>query len=517
MKIGIISVFTDYHRRGKRNRLPMQPGIGPLIAGLLPPDVDIEIVNETWRAPDWQSDYDLLLISCLHSDFDRARQISHYWRRRGATTVLGGSLASSYPNLCQPYFDSIVVGDPEVCVQALYADFLGKSLKPRYVSTQYEGTQVPRPRFDLISGQSLTPISLEATRGCPFQCDFCVLTGLGTRHHFRPVADVLRDIRHGQAAVARWWMPARHRIIGFADNNIGGSIPYLRALCAALAPLKLQWYAAATFNIAANRELVRLMSRAGCRVLFVGLESFNPMAIRDMNKGQNVISKIRSVIENCRNSGILLTSGLMLSPIADNLDYLRAVPDHLDASGLRVPTFTCFETPIPGTPNFRRLATGPKPALLPNALLRDFAGYTLTVRPAHAPIDEFVAAYRALVEKVYSPGRRLRNATENIFHFARDGYWFPALVNALDMMGLDAIPDGDRSLLAGSDKPPPEQVPLRDADFETAEERSRIMEPWLVTDERGRALPQWISAQAVFRRQRGPVHATLSSDATAAL
>jgi hypothetical protein len=516
MKIGIISVFTDYHRRGKRNRLPMQPGIGPLIAGLLPPNADIEIVNETWRSPDWERDYDLLFISCLHSDFDRARQISHYWRRRGATTVLGGTLASSYPNLCQPYFDSIVVGDPEVCVRALYADFLGKSLKSRYVSTQYDATQVAAPRFDLVSGQSLTPISLEATRGCPFQCDFCVLTGLGTRHHLRPIADVLRDIRHGQAAVARWWMPGRHRIIGFADNNIGGSIAYLRELCAALAPLKLNWYAAATFNIAANRELVRLMSKAGCRVLFVGLESFNPAAIQDMNKKQNVIPKIRSVIENCRDNGILLTSGLMVSPIADDLDYLKAIPDHLEASGLRVPTFMCFETPIPGTPNFRRLASGPKPALLPNALLRDFSGYTLTVRPARAPIDEFVRTYRAVVERVYSPGRRLRKAAGDILQFARGGHLFPALVDALDMIALDPVPDGDRTLLAGTDRPPPEQVPLRDSDFNTSEECSLIMRPWQVTDEHGKALPQWTSAQAVFRRQR-PVRAIPGSEAIAVL
>ncbi len=505
MRVGIISVFTDYHRRGRRNRLTVQPGIGPLIAGLLPRDIEIEIVNETWRDPDWSRDYDLLFLSSLHSDFDRARQISHYWRRRGAATVYGGPLATAYPELCQPFFDTVVVGDPEASVPAVYSDFAQRTLKARYVTTRYEAHRVRPPRFDLIAGQSFTPLCLEATRGCPFQCEFCVLTGLGTRHHVRPVADVIRDIREGQEAVRRPWSPLRHRIVGFADNNIGGNLPYLRELCAALAPLGLWWYAAATFNVAASPELVRLMSRAGCRVLYVGLESFNPEAIRDMNKNQNIVAKIRAVIDNCRRNGILLISGLMISPLVDDLEYLGAIPDHLEACGMHVPTFICFESPIPGTPHFRRLAARREPGLLPNALLRDFTGYTLTVRPARAPLPEFVGAYRKLIKEVYSPSRRFSKLADDLSYFLPRGYWFPALLDSIDTLAADPAPDPARSLIAGSDTPPPETVPLGALDFDSEEERARVMGPWRVTDERGAALTQWLAAQTVFERERRPM------------
>jgi hypothetical protein len=505
LRIGIISVSTDYHRRGRRNRLAMQPGIGPLLAGLLPRDVEIELVNETWRGPDWSRDYDLLFISALHSDLDRARQISHYWRRRGAKTVFGGSCASAYPELCQPFFDAVVVGDPEASVPAVYSDFALRALKPRYVSTRYEPERVAPPRFDLIDRQSFTPLCLEATRGCPFQCEFCVLSGLGTRHQVRPVADVIRDIRAGQEAVRRRWLPLRHRVVGFADNNIGGNLLYLRELCGALAPLELQWYAAATFNVAASPELVRLMSRAGCRVLYVGLESFNPEAIRDMKKNQNVVTKIRAALDNCRRNGILLISGLMVSPLVDDLEYLRAIPGHLEACGLHIPTFICFESPIPGTPHFRRLAALREPALLPNALLRDFSGYTLTVRPARAPLQEFVEAYRLLLERVYSPSRRLRKLADDLSYFLPGGYWFAALVDAIDTLAVDPVPDYARSLIAGSDTPPPESVPLGAADFDSEEEEARVMGPWRVTDENGAVLPQWLAAQPVFERERRPL------------
>src|SRR5439155_18149013 len=122
MRVGIISVFTDYHRRGRHHRGFLQPQVGALIAALLPPQVDCEVINDTWTDPDWSRDYDLLFLSCLHSDFDRARQVSHYWRRRGAKTVLGGPMATLYPDLCAPYFDAAVSGDPEATIPAVHED-----------------------------------------------------------------------------------------------------------------------------------------------------------------------------------------------------------------------------------------------------------------------------------------------------------------------------------------------------------------------------------------------------------
>src|SRR5215471_10776927 len=138
MRVGIISVFTDYHRKGRHYRIGMQPQAGPLIAALLPRDIEIEVVNDAWGEPDWDRDYDLLFLSGLHSDFDRAKQISHYYRRRGAKTVYGGSLASSYPQICLPFFDAVAVGDPESTVPRVYRDFCRGELRRIYVSGPHD-------------------------------------------------------------------------------------------------------------------------------------------------------------------------------------------------------------------------------------------------------------------------------------------------------------------------------------------------------------------------------------------
>jgi len=505
MRVAVISVFVDYHRRGRKHPYALQPQIGPLLAGLLPRDTDIEIVNETTHDIDWGAAYDLVFISTMHSDFDRARQISHYWRRRGAKTVIGGAFASSFPQLCEPWFDAVVVGDPEGSVPRLYADFCAGRLHKRYISSQYTAELVPTPRFDLFRGSRHHALCFEATRGCPFSCEFCVLAGLGTRHETRPIPLVIRDVVAGQRMLATSMPWYARRIVGFCDNNIGGNLPYLRELCKALEPLRLQWYGAATFNVIANEDLVRTMARSGCRLLFVGLESFNAETLADMGKHQNVIAKVRSSLDHCRKHGILVISGLMVSPLSDSEEDIRSIPDNLTRCGLHVPTFVAFESPIPGTPHFHKLGRQRDPAaFMPNVLLRDLAGYCLAVRPRKAPVDVFVAAYRDVIREVTSTGRRLTKLASDVPRLLMRGHWLPAVVDTVDMtkMPFDGADIAGRTYIAGTDLAPPECVPLTDADFDSEAERSQVVEPWKITDERGALLPQWRHSQPVFSASR---------------
>lgn len=515
MRVGIISVYVDYHRHGSKNRLSIQPQAGALIAGLLPAGVEVDVINDAWRDPDWRRDYDLLLISCLHSDFDRARQISHYWRRRGAMTVLGGPLASRFPALCEPYFDAVVVGDAESTVPRIIADFMRGSLQSRYAATAYQPCEVPTPRFDLVYDQQMVPISFEATRGCPFICDFCSLTGLGTRFHTRTVASIVRDIRAGQRQLAG--RRPRHLLdfVAFTDNNIGGHPGFLRELCAALEPLKIHWTACATFNIASHPEWVRLMARAGCYGLFVGLESFNTAALADMHKPQNIVAKTRGMIRLCRSHGIHVFAGLMLSPTVDDAAYIEAIPDFLDSSGLRVPAFISLQTPFPGTPYFERLARATD-ALLPHALLRDFSGYTLVVRPRHMTARTLIERYTALIDRVYALPARLKKIAAEAPRMLAQGDWDAALLGTIDTLGNRYCSERGRSYLAGSDHAPPERVPLTDGDFMSLEERTAIVEPWAVTNAQGVILPQWCSGQRVYGR-RGAVLEPTDRGAAAAV
>ncbi len=498
MRVGIISVFTDYHRRGKPHRGALQPQIGPLIAALLPPDVEVDVVNDTWDDPDWTRDYDLLFLSSLHSDFDRARQISHYWRRRGATTVIGGPMANMFPHLCSPFFDAVAQGDPEPLVAEICRDFRSHNLKPFYRAQPYRDDLVPLPRLDLVADHQVLPLSFEVTRGCPYTCDFCVLTGIGTRHHIRDAGVVGEQIdaaRRMLRPLTPWY---RRWIASLYDNNIGGNLGFLRRFCEEMRRRKVLWGGCVTFNVVADEANVALMARSGCRLVFVGLETFNPVALAGMRKHQNVLDETRRVVDLCRRYGILFTAGLMLSPTNDTVEYIDRIPQYLQECRIHVPTYICFETPFPGTPHFKRLAESDRPPLMPNTLLADLDAYTVATRPRHASPEEFVAAFRRTHKSVYHFGRRLGKVADDLPRFALVGS-FGAIVLDLAETLFDTQPlPEDRSFIAGTDRSRPETVPLSDADFASEHERDSIMRPWAVADAEGRVLPHWLGAVRVY-------------------
>jgi hypothetical protein len=217
-----------------------------------------------------------------------------------------------------------------------------------------------------------------------------------------------------------------------------------------------------------------------------------------MHKPQNVLARIAEVIARCRRHGILVMSGLLLSPASDTLDYIASIPRSLRECGLYVPAYVCFETPFPGTPHFQRLAASSPPAFLPNALLRDFNGYTLVTRPRHASPEDFVAAYRELHRSVYSRGTRLAKLGADLVGVTRRGGAVPVLFDLYELASVSAEPTPGRTFITGSDKAPPETVPLTDADFRDEVERDAILEPWRVSDAEGRALPSWRHGAPIY-------------------
>jgi hypothetical protein len=351
----------------------------------------------------------------------------------------------------------------------------------------------------------MMPIGVETSRGCPFSCEFCALTALGTRYHARPPAAVLRDIEAARACQGRFAFWPRRNIAGFYDNNIGGSRRELRALCDALVSAHLYWGVCIGFNMLRDEDTLARLARAGCRCLFVGFESFNSATLDDFGKRQNSATEVRAAIERCHRHGILVMAGLMLSPTMDDVAYIDSIPERLRDCGLHVPTYVAFETPFPGTPHFARLAAEAEPAFLPNALLRDFNGYTLVTHPRRATAEEFIAAYKRVVRRVFAPGARLRKLALDAAAFLRRGHLIPLVYDAGELASERPDLPPARNYLAGLDIVPPEydgRVPLTATDFESADQRNAILDPMPVTDADGRVLPVWLDARTVYACRR---------------
>jgi radical SAM superfamily enzyme YgiQ (UPF0313 family) len=290
--------------------------------------------------------------------------------------VLGGPHVTLIPEDSQPHADAIVVGYAEDTWPQLLRDFVSGRMKPRY--DQAAGLDLadrPFPRRELLPRtRYLTNNVFEATRGCVYDCDFCVVpSAWGRKPYQKPVRDVVEDIRqHG----------ARKLI--FVDLNLIADRDYAIRLFTALVPLRVHWYGLTTVLLADDAELLDLAARSGCRGVLMGLESTSKENLRASRKGFNSPDRFVRVVERLHDHGIALQGCFVFGLDHDEPDvFLKTAQFAVDA-GIDLPRFAIV-TPFPNTGLYRRLLAEGR-ILTKNWELYD--GQHVVFRPARMTVEE---------------------------------------------------------------------------------------------------------------------------------
>ena len=506
MRVGVISVFTDYHRRGRHHRGALQPQIGPLVAALLPPDVEIDVVNDTWDDPDWSRDYDLVFLSSLHSDFDRARQISHYYRRRGAKTVLGGPIASHLPAALRAVVrrggrrrpgvhrarDPCATSPPARAAAALPR----RALRSRRRCRRRGSTSSPRSRSCRSRSRRRAAARSPASSARS--------PALGTRYHTRAAATIVaRPARRRSAARG----PRRRGGSGGSRCSTTTTSAAARCTCATLCDA----LGAARPALGRLHHLQRAARRGDARR--DGRERLPARVRRPRDASTRRRSptwastrtcspRRGSVIDACRRRGILVDRRADAEPDDGHARVHRtASPSTSTSAACTCRPTSAFETPFPGTPHFKRLAETPEPPLLPERaaarLQRLHPGDAAARTPRRRT---FVAAYLARRTRASTRrGAKLRKLADDLAavpaaRVPRAGGLRPLR----DARGRAAAPGRTARTSAAPTcrRPRRRRAVRRDDDFASEAERDAILEPWAVTDARGRVLRHWLRRAA---------------------
>ena len=169
------------------------------------------------------------------------------------------------------------------------------SSQPLYRAERYRPQSVPVPRLDLVRDEA-GPAA--RARGDPrLPVHLRLLHAHRARHalsHARRRRRSPRTSRAAQALIAgrvpRW----KQRLAVFYDNNIGGSPAFLRAsLRCARAASGSAGAAASPSTCCATQAMLDRLAASGCRLVYFGLETFNPAALADMGKHQNLLAETR--------------------------------------------------------------------------------------------------------------------------------------------------------------------------------------------------------------------------------
>ncbi|RKY02716.1 MAG: hypothetical protein DRP55_02515 [Spirochaetes bacterium] len=314
------------------------------LAALFPENWEIEVIDEDVDLVDLNSEPDLIGISSLTLNIPHAYDIADHFRKKGIPVIMGGLHVSSLPHEALYHCDSVVIGEVEPVFDEILKDFENKKLKKIYKAKNFfDLKNVPIARRDLlkpIHHKHLT--SVQATRGCPNNCEFCSVTPFfGHRYRFRPVEAVIKEIE-------MLLDMGMSRTIFFVDDNIAENEHYAEKLFKALIPLKIRWGSFASVRLAKNFKLLDLAVKSGCLELFIGFESLEQSNLEIASKNFVKVKEFPEIIDRFRSNGIMVQSAFIFGHDNDTKDIFKKTVDFVQRTGIDTPTFGIL-TPYPGT------------------------------------------------------------------------------------------------------------------------------------------------------------------------
>jgi len=373
----------------------------PLLAAHVPFDAEVALCEENVDPSPLGEAWDLVGITGYSHQSRRMIELGDALRSRGVPVVMGGSQVSVAPELFRPHADVLILGEAERTWPRFLEDFQRGEHRQEYRDDGpvVDLAQSPRPRLDLLQPANYLNISIQTSRGCPHNCEFCSVVRLqGHRVRGKPAAIVIDEL---DGAV-----DAGFGSVFVADDNLGAARSQTLELLRACAERQvrtgaaLPLFAQTTVSFAADRELVDAAVAAGVESLFVGVETPNAESLaaagKDHNLGGDPVIRLRRFHER----GLNVQAGMVIGFDQDGPGIFAQQLEFLQEAWVPVPMVSLLVA-LPGTRLARRLAREGR-------LDPDFAfgtAYQLTsnFRPAQLSAEKLTEGYVWLLNELFSP------------------------------------------------------------------------------------------------------------------
>ena len=275
--------------------------------------------------------------------------------------VFRGEADLSFPNFCQDYFTLELPRRnlhklPLADYAGLYAHTLDLQVdNPCAHHSEKEIRLFPLPErsdFDharyqqaWLAKDGTKTTSIMITLGCPFDCDFCSRPIYGNLYRRRDLNAVFEEIEQiRRLGYDSLWI---------ADDNFTLNLNFLREFCQGMIGHNMGW-SCLSRSTGINAEIAQLMKAAGCRRVYLGLETGSPETLRLMNKRATVEDGINAV-HHFRQAGVQVAAffivgypGETIASIEKTFEFALSLP--LDEISFNVPF------PLPGSSLFDRVS-----------------------------------------------------------------------------------------------------------------------------------------------------------------
>ncbi|HPF39209.1 MAG TPA: radical SAM protein [Phycisphaerae bacterium] len=357
--------------------------------------VDLNVESLTDAQIEW-ADYVFVTGMIIHEA--SVRQVIHRCRSKGKTIIGGGPLFTTGHERFQEV-DHFVLGEAECVVDELVRDLENGTLKPQYASSEKPDlTATPIPRWDLLDMRQYARMSVQFSRGCPFNCDFCdIIVMYGRVPRSKPPAQMIAEL---EALKAAGWDGS----VFIVDDNFIGHRARAKALLRALIDwrrrrrIKWTFLTEVSLNIVDDPELLSLMAEAGFTSVFVGIESPEEESLAECSKTQNRRRDLVEAVRTIQKSGMEVMGGFIVGFDNDKPGIFDQQLKFIREAGV-VTAMVGLLTALPETGLFKRLRAEGR-------ILANSTGNNLDAVLNYIPTmnrQTLIDGYRRLVQQLYTP------------------------------------------------------------------------------------------------------------------
>jgi radical SAM superfamily enzyme YgiQ (UPF0313 family) len=292
-----------------RGSATINPPLGLLtVAALLPSEWEMRLADLNVRSlteEDWQW-ADLLLITAMYIQREGLLALVREAKRRGKTVVAGGPHPTSLPEaVLSAGCDFVVRGEGENTIPLLLeAMRQGQTGIIENSSEKPDMTTSPIPRFDLLRLNDYATMTIQTSRGCPFDCEFCDVVNLfGRTPRYKSPQQVIAELE------SLYRLGARGSVF-ICDDNFIGSKKHARAFLQELTPWlrsrgePFTFLTQASVNLGQDPEMIDLMTAANLGEVFIGIESPDEKVLHTSHKYHNIKNPLQESLHTLKKNGM---------------------------------------------------------------------------------------------------------------------------------------------------------------------------------------------------------------------
>lgn len=400
------------------DRKVLLPPLGLITAAaIFPQEWEYKLVDHNVREvteAEWEWADLVILSAMIVQKQDLLDQIREA-KRRGKRVAVGGPYPTSVPeDSLEAGADYLILDEGEITIPLFVEAVQRGEMQGIFRAPDGEKpdvTTTPIPRYDLLELDAYDSMSVQFSRGCPFQCEFCdIIVLYGRKPRTKTPQQLLAEL---DCLYELGW----RRAVFMVDDNFIGNKRNVKLLLKELKQWMAEHQYPFTFNteasvdLAQDLELMQLMLECNFNAVFLGIETPDADSLELTKKFQNTRSSLVEAVQTINRAGLRVMAGFIIGFDGEKSGAGDRIIDFVEETAIPTAVFGLLQA-LPNTALWHRLE---KEGRL-HGNKSDGNQFSLMNFEPTRPVEEIAREYVHAFCTLYEPAKFLDRVYRHFLH-----------------------------------------------------------------------------------------------------